>query len=630
MTWSTVEQMSASLGVMDERDFALAGRAWNPGLGEYIGAAAGQAFDKSSGARIAESLSIWKGESDAKDAGTLEVYQDEEEYKASAFYREGVKFQPGMSNVRARIIADGYDERRRRERILDAGDRNGPWVYGVAGFGAGLIGSLPDPVNLIPFGGGMASGARLAGMTARQVLVRGVKVGAVEGAAGNLLSSSFAAWDLNRKGEDITAQHVFLDTMFGAAAGPVFRGAGAFIGRARARKSARADMGYVLDALPEDSPSRAWFKDTLESMRQGNANAYVEAARIVKPGEGHFIDVLRRNSNPEERLEIARAMEKAVSDMVNGDPVDASAVNVSQAIGKAYDRVLADPMGGPPDEVLAVLSSPEFERLLLLRGPSFLTSKGELRFSGEYIQKAFGFSRKGAGMVKIIWKHGEKSTEPTHLRVTREDVMRLPVIIRDYEPSISKGRRVWVVGAGDGTGAKLKVVAGKQKGSAGNVIVSMYRLEGAAPLSGQRKAPASPGPQTPLKDTSVAGDTTAAPFRSSSAGAGAEALERASATGRTQADSIIIEDRNAVNQVDWRTEPQPDAPLPERSALEAADSESATIAAADEIRAAELVSEGRASETDLAELEKIDADKSRIDSIEDASLSIADCVMRVP
>jgi hypothetical protein len=99
--------------------------------------------------------------------------------------------------------------------------------------------------------------------------------------------------------------------------------------------------------------------------------------------------------------------------------------------------------GGPADEVLAVLRSPEFERILQERGPAIFKQDGGLLFAGEYIQRISGFPRSGGGMVKIIWKHGEKSKTDSRFQVTREDVVSLQDILNNYEP---RGRmKIWKI-----------------------------------------------------------------------------------------------------------------------------------------------------------------------------------------
>lgn len=349
MYFSTVESLGQSTGVMNERDFRVAERLWKPSIGEYFNASAAQAFDRTLGRRVWENVSAASAEAEAMEAGPIIRYATEEEYKKSDHYRPGIKYVPNMSAVLAGIYAENYDKRRKYEKVIRAGDENGPWWYAPVGFGAGVIGSLPDPINLIPFGGAALTGVRLAGMTGKQVALHSLRVGAIEGAAGNLISSSFAAWDLNQKGENITAQDVFVDTMFGAVAGPLFHGAGSFISRGRARGVMQRDIAQFMEGLGPESKLFDSLNTRLEGMRAGSADAYANSTATWQALDRAGInDALRRSTSPEDRLTLAQAMEKSIHDMVFGDAVDVGDIlRGSRFLNKAEAQLLVDALGDP-------------------------------------------------------------------------------------------------------------------------------------------------------------------------------------------------------------------------------------------------------------------------------------------
>ncbi len=58
----------------------------------------------------------------------------------------------------------------------------------------------------------------------------------------------------------------------------------------------------------------------------------------------------------------------------------------------------------------------------------------------------------GSGLVKIIWRHGEESKKPVAERVTREDVMALPNVVRELqaESGAKEANRMWVRQRDDG------------------------------------------------------------------------------------------------------------------------------------------------------------------------------------
>ena len=66
-----------------------------------------------------------------------------QQWKNSPYYREGLEYEEGMTNFRAIELSDRFDRRVRNERAM----RLHPW----AGFFGGLLGSLPDPINFLPF-----------------------------------------------------------------------------------------------------------------------------------------------------------------------------------------------------------------------------------------------------------------------------------------------------------------------------------------------------------------------------------------------------------------------------------------------------------------------------------------------
>jgi hypothetical protein len=207
------------------------------------------------------------------------------------------------------------------------------------------------------------------------------------------------------------------------------------------------------------------------------------------------------------RIDLLNAFEAAVDDVLNGNPPDVGAMRgAREALGRVYDAVLNNPAGGPADEALAVLRSPEFARILLERGPSAFDKNGNLVVRGSLIRDQ-GFDDTGFGLVKIIWLHGEKrhDTRPDAdiFRVTREDVMSLPQILENYAP-VTTGRGgknlTWVIDGGNGT--RLVVAVGKRKGGAEPTTITMFRStnESYYPLPPIREALESPRGPRPASD----------------------------------------------------------------------------------------------------------------------------------
>jgi hypothetical protein len=293
---------------------------------------------------------------------------------------------------------------------------------------------------------------------------------------------------------------------------------------------------------------------------------------------------------------------------------------IRESIGKAYDSVLDDPLGGPADEVLAVLQSPEFERIVLERGPGFFDeNSGELIVRGRGIAR-MGNNRSGFGLVKIIWRHGEKSGKAEGMKVTREDVLRLPEILEGYEAGLSSGKKQeWVVPSGDG--GNIVVIVGKRKRGNEPTVISMFRdtdLE-KHPLSPKKEAPASPA-RLATEGQNTGGDTAEGTFGRDHQGQGL-------------AVKSLGPDEPEVNPfaVETPEEFTPAPPLSEntRNALEDMGADPKTGTTLEEIQATEQAVLSLAPPEEAAALrEAQDAEISRL-RMEEEGYNIMGCIMEV-
>lgn len=146
------------------------------------------------------------------------IFIDQEEWKTSPYYREGLEWQEGLTEPRAKIYAEVYDKRKARAELYD---KNAD-TFGKKAlfFGGNLIGNIPDPVNFTVFGG--AARARTAGTAAYR------------GMADNVLSTlaaDAAVFPILRQlGDDVGAADLATDLIFGAALGAGFGASGQKIG----------------------------------------------------------------------------------------------------------------------------------------------------------------------------------------------------------------------------------------------------------------------------------------------------------------------------------------------------------------------------------------------------------------
>ncbi|WP_320174946.1 hypothetical protein [Maridesulfovibrio sp.] len=287
----------------DERNRVMENR---PELGRYLGASMTEAFEDTTLAVAMDETRIANAERDAYGASSSSFwgpnpydpvtqhsewmqhrstqkqlpYMSEADWQKSEHYREGIKWEETMTPVRAGIYAEEYDKRKERTSIME---RGGGGARSVLGFGAGIVGSLPDPVNFIPFGGAVRGGSTMA------------RVGAAvfEGAASTALADAVVMPNRAKMGKDVGLADYMSDVFFGAAVGGLFGFGGAKLHDMRVAKLRRQS-----DALTRQ--------------------------KVAEAADKAIDDLI--NDRPVDVSNILKEVEE---------------------LGRGYDRVLADPVGDP-------------------------------------------------------------------------------------------------------------------------------------------------------------------------------------------------------------------------------------------------------------------------------------------
>jgi len=220
---------------------------YSPGFFEMSGVA----FDDSFGT---SSIGLYHriGEMDiAERVGTPMI---EEEWRASKDYRPGLEYQDGMTNQSAKLLADRYDNNQNTQFLME---RSG--VLGWFGYvGGTIMGAVPDPINLIPFGAilkgryllklGKAAKAmhRVANKHTEKALGR-VAMGGFEGGLGAGTLQPGLAYERGRYQEEWDLKSGALDVLAGIGAGMFFTGAIEGGKRVLSRRRLEID-GDVLDS----------------------------------------------------------------------------------------------------------------------------------------------------------------------------------------------------------------------------------------------------------------------------------------------------------------------------------------------------------------------------------------------
>ena len=389
------EQCFAGQPSVNARDMAA---SWRPSYGEWLGAQAAEGFDRTITGRYLEEKGLALAEMQAGDydpawslrnnetmspmerafvlKGWMPPAPDhahamtEADWKASPWYRKEISFRPDMTATRARIMAENFDRRRYRERLLACGNELYDDAEDMAlGFGAGLLGSLPDPINVLPLGGGAAAGSGAA--TLGRKLLRGAKAGAVNGAVSTAVSDALVLPDLASRGEDADFVDLLLDTLAGGFLGGVFGtpifltsslDSGSFVRAARAGDdpapfASSPDSDFLARAGVEATPfdrtpdgdlmARAGYAEAVpdasgEATAARAGDAAVDAESL--PARNADNDLLRQGWTAGERRAVARAADLNLENMDDGRSAEVAALE------RDYDSIEPLPLPQRPDD----------------------------------------------------------------------------------------------------------------------------------------------------------------------------------------------------------------------------------------------------------------------------------------
>lgn len=349
---------------------------------------------------------------------------------------------------------------------------------------------------------------------------------ATRAASGAILSGTAAADEYKAfDGTQIT-----LDTLLGAAFGGIAHLSPAQRAQGAAVWSKIAEWGKGLKPSEVDALATLRVAQNLnegsipgKAAEPSDVNAWVQRTRTA-------IDQLSRDepvnveNMPEPKIALDPERLKA-AEQVKAE---------IEAIGKAYDTVLANPLG-PADDPLVRMTPEDIGTVLLERGAVNLNKDGEVNVN------AGGF-----GLVKIIWKHGVKSRRAApEFQVTRDDIMRTPEVLRNFEPILDRvqddGKRLldFHVTRPDGKRV-IYGVRGFTDGDGQQHVVTIHVNEGSKaqnrPLSKSKESPESPGETS----TASRGDTGQRSYALDGAGGQGDGSVRQDARA-AQADPLSSE-----------------------------------------------------------------------------------------
>ena len=132
-------------------------------------------------------------------------------------------------------------------------------------------------------------------------------------------------------------------------------------------------------------------------------------------------------------------------------------------IGKAYDKLTADPFQGNGSDVIARMRNHNGEPVILQRGEAIKGPNGQPIVHGKSLGRATGSSRN-YGLDKIIHKHN----------MPRDEIVRIPRYLRQNQPlEVSpRGQNVYAIRQPNG---EIRLVTTPKDGE--NIVSSMYYLD---------------------------------------------------------------------------------------------------------------------------------------------------------
>ena len=224
-----------------------------------------------------------------------------EEFLRQGYDRGGrIEWSPRTTEVRARIEAEELDKRDHEDMLLA---RTSTPFRSALGFGAAFLGSLPDPINLLPVGGAAAKGASMG---------RRVLAGARAGVLGTAAADAIVLPSARARGEDVGFGTLALDLTFGALIGGGIGAGGGVLHNRRVRSLAQE----------EESLARAFGEagfDAGEASRRARDVVNVLADTAHRRDK---VEAVRSWVGGQNREDAGRLLDKAMETLVRDGDMD--------------------------------------------------------------------------------------------------------------------------------------------------------------------------------------------------------------------------------------------------------------------------------------------------------------------
>lgn len=364
----------------------------------------------------------------ADDAGGL----SEDDWRTGPHYREGLDYEPGMTEGSAAARAEIFDERRLQDALI-AGRDGGVGSF-LLGLGADLAGGVPDPFNFVPFVGP----ARRLALVARLGRVGGgAAVGSINAVLGTAATLPYVIPRANYYGDDLGWQDAAYMLGLAAVIGGTIGGGTAGVSALRERL-----RGVSLNP----ATVRSAFTPVADAVRAITRN---QEPPDIRPARRETLHGIRRS------LDSSRRRDPALVDRDSGRlrvvTGRGTEVEVDELVVEARDLITSDradyPAGLQPRDRSRVMSDLQVAEIAGRLDPARLLDS-RTADTGAPIVAPDGVVESGNGRVAAIRLAYERNGEPG--RAYRETLEALgydtagmdqPVLVRRRVTDLSEPAR---------------------------------------------------------------------------------------------------------------------------------------------------------------------------------------------
>ena len=261
------------------------------------------------------------------------VYSTEDQWESSEFFREGLEYDQDMTEGQARLLAERHDQNRRYEDLMSRTSFGGA-ALGIGGY---LVGSIPDPINFIPWLGLVKKGKQVQALINATTRGKRALRGVIEGAGGAIAFQPLYAMEKISYQEEYDYSMAFADIAISAGIGGAF---GGLFGKIHPK-----DPEFP-SATPVDSAplSHVPLEDRLNAARAAHAEfkatgEVTGAAKVLNDAEVEPVTLKRGDTKAQAEAKLAGGP----SGVLKGSFVESKLLNPDGSLMRVYHGTVQRP-----------------------------------------------------------------------------------------------------------------------------------------------------------------------------------------------------------------------------------------------------------------------------------------------